>query len=514
MTLKERWPKVYKHLLEVRDSLETHFRDVCDFEFTVEEGRLYIVNVRPAKRTREANLRFALQFYQEGKIGLSEAVARVSPEDVEAIGRPEIVNEGALDILGTGLAASPGVATGRLVLSPQKAEELGNRGQDLIFAGIEVNPDSIHAIRASKGVLTARGGMTSHAAVVCRGLEMPCVAGFEKMDIRCKHGEVLVPRHRLLREGDWITINGSTGKVYCGKGDVRVSDWQQIPEFRMLAQMIEHVIISGDVDLPSIGSTWRIRDYFLHSRPLHHMRSGKRPVHRRTYKSFVPPKAKTVRSARKALSSVAPQHRENYSQIVFGLSEALSRLLACRLGLGNHHQYFRPLWDPETTIGPSSEAELAQFVGFDYFGINRYVPHLPDVSHLTFLLELKLLSKDDGWFLDFTNPKGESLVPNSDVILGCRLFVNGVPIEHEDAPSLYNCFRRREYYWRWFEYNRTSHEEIVDFLKYGGYKSSPESRLTLYCEELGLLSCCELTSAGLCIIGKGDGGHKYDFFSL
>jgi len=437
MTLRERWPQVYEHLLNVRDILETHFRDACEFEFTIEKGRLYILNARSARRTPEANLRIALQFFQERKIGLSESVARVSPSDVEAFVSPEIVNEGALDLLGTGLPASTGAATGRLVLSRQRAEEFGNHGQDLIFARVEVNPEDFDAIHASKGVLTAQGGMMSHAALVCRGLKKPCVAGFGEMDIRYMQGEVFLSEERLLREGDWVTINGSTGKVYCGKGELRIHDWQQIPELRMLAQMIEHVIISGDVDLMMIGSTWRIRDHFLHSQPLHHVRSRKRPVRRRTYTSFVPPKAKNVSGARRALCSVAPQQQENYSQIIFGLCEALSRLLASRLGLGNHHQYFRPLWDPETTWGPSNEAEFAQFVGFEYFGINRNVSHLPDISHLAFLLELALRSKEDRWFLDFTNPEGESLVANSDVLLGYRLFVNRVPVKHQDVPSLY-----------------------------------------------------------------------------
>lgn len=512
MSLEERWPNLYDQLLDVREILESNFRDVCDFEFVVEQGRLYILNARPAKRTPEANLSFALQFFQEGKIGLSEAVGRVSPTDIEALVRPEITNKAALHKLGIGLPASPGAATGRLAISLEKVEELCGRGQDFIFVRVEVSPEDMDAMHSSKGVLTELGGMTSHAAVACRGLKKPCVAGFGEMDILYMRGEVFVLGQRLLREGDWITIDGSTGKVYFGKGEVKRPDWRQCPELLMLAQMIDHAIISGEIDLATVGLTWRIRDYFLHSRPLCTIRSSKRPVHRRTYTSFSPPKANDLRSARKVLCPLAPQERENYSEIVFGLSEALSRLLASRLGFGNHHQYLRPLWDPETTCGLNKEEELAQLVGFEYFGINRNVRHLPDISRLTFLLEVELRSKDDRWFLDFTNPKGESLVPDSEVLLGYRLFVNGAPVKHRDVPSLYNCLRRREYYWRWFEYNKTSHEEIIEFLESGRYKSRPESRLTLYCEELGLLSHGELTPVGLSIVVKDGGGDAYEFF--
>jgi hypothetical protein len=289
-------------------------------------------------------------------------------------------------------------------------------------------------------------------------------------------------------------------------------DWHEYPQLRVFAQMIDNAIISGEVDKATVGMTWRIRDYFVHSRPLRNSRSTKKPVQRRTYASFVSPNAENIDPARKALCIVGPRQRENYSQIVFGLTEALSRILASRLGLGNHHQYFRPLWDPEITCGPGSEGGLTQLVGFEYFAINRNIPHLPDISNLVFLVEWELRSREDRWFLDFTNPKGESLVPNSDVLLGFRLLVNGAPVKHEDVPSIYNLLRRREYYWRWFEDNETSHEEIVDFLQSGRYKSSQESHLTSYCEELGLLSYGELTRTGLSIIGKNrGGGYQYDF---
>lgn len=514
MTLRERWPEVFENLLRVRDVLEDHFREVYSFEFTVERGQLYISNARPARSTPMANLYHIFQFYQEGKIGLGEAVARVRPSDIEAIVHPEIINEDDLKFLGIGNPTFSGAATGKLVLSRKVAEKLGNDDQAFIFIRDEVMPEDIDLMHTSQGVLTARGGMTSHAAIVCRALKKPCVVGFGEMNIFQDQGEVLMPEQRVLHEEDWITINSSTGKVYAGKGELILLEWQQIPELYLLAQMIEHLIISADFHLGTVGLVWLLRDYFVHSRPLRSISTKKRPVRQHKYTSFVPPRVKDISAARKTLHPIATQQRENYSQIIFGFMDTLSRILASRQGLGNHHKYFRPLWDPETTYGPNGDVKIAQFVGFEYFNINRIVPHLIDISCLTFLLELKLSSQDDRWFLDFTNPDGESLILNSNYLLGYKLIVNGASVRHDDIPSLYNALRSREYYWRWYEYNKTSYEEIVDFLKYGKYKSSHEFRLALYCEELGLLSHGELTFTGLSIIGENDGGKKNDFFKL
>jgi len=511
MTLAERWPQVYEHLCEVRRILEKNYRDVCDFEFTVQNGKLYVLNVRTARRTPEANLRFALQFFQEGKIGLSEAVSRVSPEDVESLVRPIIVNESELVPLGTGLPVCCGAATGRLAVSRERAEEFRRRSDPFVFARVEVSPEDIDAMYSSAGVLTARGGMTSHAAVVCRGMHKPCVVGLGEMVLSYRTGQLSLPDNRLYQEGAWITLNGSTGEVYGGEAKLISGDWQEIPELRMLGQMIEQAIVSDGLDQGSVGSTWRIRDFFIHSVPLRRTRTNKRPVSGRSYTSFVPPRAEELDAGRKALHPIPLSEREDYSQVLLGLSETLSRLLASELGLGNHHKYFRPLWDPEVTVRPGTDEEQTQFLAFQYFDVNRYVHHLPEISDFLFLLEVELRSEEDKWFLDFTNPNGESLVVNSDVVLGANLFVNAASVQHCDIPILYNVLRRREYYWRWFEYNKTSHEELAEFLRQGTYMSQPDSRLALYCEELGLIREGELTLAGLSMIGKLEKARRYGF---
>ena len=188
-----------------------------------------------------------------------------------------------------------------------------------------------------------------------------------KLEFDYKHALISLPGNKFCSEGSWITINGSSGIVYYGKGIIGSPKWHQSPELSMFAKLIERAIASNEVNHETIGTIWRIWDFFVHSIPLNRSKSTKKPVSRRSYKSFVQPLKKNLLNARKILSQVEPELRENYSNIVMGLSEALSRLLASTIGIGNHHKYFRPLWDPETTISQNNDKELTQFVGFDFF---------------------------------------------------------------------------------------------------------------------------------------------------
>lgn len=497
----------------IKDILENHFKDVCDIEFVVQEGKLYILNTRIAKRTPKANLRFALQFFQEGKIGIDTVLTIVKPVDIEDIVSSEVLNKSSLNLIGTGLPASIGIATGKIVLCASDVESFARRGEDVIFVKVEVNPEDIGAIRLSRGVLTARGGMTSHASIACRGLNKPCVAGFGQMEIVPSQKQVIISGRGLLKEGDWITINGNTGSIYTGKGEIIARDWRNFPEVVAISQMIENAVISNEILDDVVGPIWRIRDYLIYSMPLRRGITQKNPVLKKCYKSFITPKKSTTKVAQSHLVQIS--HKENYSQIVLGLSESISRLLSASLGIGQHHHYFRPLWDPQKMVKikyyeDEYSLDGTQFVGFEYFDINRYVPHLLDISHITFFLEVILKREIDRWFLDFTNPNGESLVTNSDVLSACVLFVNDAKIQHDELPLFYNAIRRREYYWRWFEYNKTSYDEIVTFLR-GWKEDKIEDRLSIYCEELGLIREKQLTIAGQSLIGKRCWSRKYEF---
>ena len=225
-SLQQQMPGVYGRLLEIRERLERHYGDVCDIEFTIQEGNLFILNVRPARRTPRANLKFLLQFLGEGKIGIREVLSRVRLEDIEDTCRPDVLNLGRLRSLGRGIPACPGTATGVISFQASDALRRSRRGEKVLFVREEVSPDDAEAISASQGVLTSRGGMTSHAALICRGWAKPCVIGFEPMQLRPKEKALFVSSYGLLRAGKWITVDGNTGEVYAGRAERTQPSWK------------------------------------------------------------------------------------------------------------------------------------------------------------------------------------------------------------------------------------------------------------------------------------------------
>jgi hypothetical protein len=305
-----------------------------------------------------------------------------------------------------------------------------------------------------------------------------------------------------LREADWLTIDGVTGSVYAGMGDIVARNWRDFPEIVALSRIIEIGIVSGGMPNEIIGRMWRIRDFFAHAVPLTRVRSCKRPVSRRSYVSFSPVSTRRLHTARSRLTRIPTECRENYTEILLSLAETLSRILSSALGLGQHHLYFRPLWDPNTSVVRNRGEGGNQFVGFEYFQVNRYVPHLPDISKVTFLLEVEVEEPADEWFLDFTSRLGESLVPSPALLKGYNLLINDARVSHDDVPAFYDSIRRREYYWRFYRVNRTSHQEIIEFLATWPNHNRRRPRLIALCSQLGLLRDGKLTRSGESLLGK------------
>jgi pyruvate,orthophosphate dikinase len=212
----EKMPEVYKELLETAEILEKHYRDMQDIEFTVERGKLYMLQTRNGKRTAKAAVQVAVDMESEGLIDRKTAVSRVTPEQVERLLHRQIDPSIQLEILTKGLPASPGAAVGQVVFDADEAEKLGHDGKPVILVRPETTPDDIHGLFAAQGVLTSRGGMTSHAAVVARGLGKPCVSGCEALQIDLAAQSLSVDGRSFSR-GDWITIDGSRGLVIPGK---------------------------------------------------------------------------------------------------------------------------------------------------------------------------------------------------------------------------------------------------------------------------------------------------------
>ena len=208
-------PKAYKQFEAIARKLERHYRDVQDMEFTIERGRLYMLQTRSGKRTAEAAVKIAVDMVRERLITREEAVRRVEPAQIDQLLHRRIDPEAKIEILATGLAASPGAAYGKAVFDADRAEEMARNGEQVILVRVETNPDDVHGMIAAQGVLTSRGGRTSHAAVVARGMGKPCVAGAESVAVDLERRR-FTAGGVTISEGEEFTIDGSTGHVIKG----------------------------------------------------------------------------------------------------------------------------------------------------------------------------------------------------------------------------------------------------------------------------------------------------------
>ncbi len=215
ISMEEALPAAYAELLAVRQTLEQHYRDMQDIEFTVQQNKLYMLQTRNGKRTAAASLRIAVEMADAGLIDRAEAIRRVNPAALDQLLHPTLDPRAARDPIGRGLPASPGAACGVVVFSADEAESRAQRGESVILVRIETSPEDIHGMHAARGILTTRGGMTSHAAVVARGMGRPCVAGAGGIAVDYS-AQTLSAGGRTLRAGDTITLDGATGEVFAG----------------------------------------------------------------------------------------------------------------------------------------------------------------------------------------------------------------------------------------------------------------------------------------------------------
>jgi len=214
--MAEELPRAYTQFERIARRLEKHYRDVQDMEFTIERGKLYMLQTRSGKRTAEAAVKIAVDMAHERLITRKEAVIRVEPAQVDQLLHRRIDPRATVEVMATGLAASPGAAYGNAVFDADRAEELAKRGEHVILVRVETNPDDVHGMIAAEGVLTSRGGRTSHAAVVARGMGKPCVAGAESVKVDLAKRQFSADG-RVIKEGQPFTIDGSTGRVIAGR---------------------------------------------------------------------------------------------------------------------------------------------------------------------------------------------------------------------------------------------------------------------------------------------------------
>ena len=256
-SMEEAMPAAHAELSRIAAKLEAHYRDMQDVEFTVQEGKLFMLQTRSGKRTAEASLKIAVDMEREGLIDQREAVSRVDAAALDQLLHPTLDPKAAKERIATGLAASPGAATGEVAFTADEAERLAADGHSVILVRTETSPEDIHGMHAAKGILTARGGMTSHAAVVARGMGRPCVSGAGMLKIDAVRG-VMTTGATTITRGDIITIDGTTGDVF--KGKVPMRQPELTGDFGTLmswADSIRRLKVRTNADTPADAATAR-----------------------------------------------------------------------------------------------------------------------------------------------------------------------------------------------------------------------------------------------------------------
>lgn len=256
-SMEEVMPEVFGQLAEVRQTLEAHYKDMQDIEFTVQSSKLYMLQTRSGKRTAAAAIRIAVEMVDEGLISKSDAILRVEAGQLDQLLHPRLDPDAPRKVLSKGLPASPGAASGRIVLSADLAEDMAQKGEDVILVRIETSPEDIHGMHAARGILTARGGMTSHAAVVARGMGRPCVAGAGGISVDYEKAQIRIGE-RTLEAGDRITIDGATGEII--DGEVPTIEPEMSAEFAKLmawADSIRRLKVRTNAETPVDAQTAR-----------------------------------------------------------------------------------------------------------------------------------------------------------------------------------------------------------------------------------------------------------------
>ena len=248
--MKEEMPELHRQLLELRNQLETHYKEVQDFEFTIEKGVLYCLQTRNGKMNAVALVRTSVEMEKEGLIDKRQALLRIQPEMLEQLLFPRLDPKAKAKAVAKGLPASPGAASGIAVFDADRAEKLGRGGQKVILVREETKPEDIHGFFASQGILTSRGGKTSHAAVVARGMGKPCVAGAEGIHVDVRLRQAIVG-DSVFREGEMITIDGSSGKVYLGEAPMIEAEFtDELVTLLQWADDVARLQVRANADTP------------------------------------------------------------------------------------------------------------------------------------------------------------------------------------------------------------------------------------------------------------------------
>ncbi len=505
-SLQERFPEAWKELQRVRLAVEAHYKTACDLEFVIEHEKLHVVSVRPAETTARAALRIALDFYREGAVSENDLIDRLSLEQLSQTICDEIVDVAGLVFLARGLPTSTGAATGPVVLDVDRISHVFEKFErPVILLLNELYPDHLGRMTSGQvaGLVTMRGGVTSHAALVARSQKLPCVTGLSGTEIELDQLRLQTSKGHV-EEGTLITIEGASGNVYAGEALINRKTIASAPEMRLLSQIIEGALIAGRLNDETMAKAWLMRDMMCHAWvPPSEGHADRLPRDLAFSVSTPAVPQHTLNSFWRQIDRHPEHLQQSLSLVYLGMLATLTRLVSERVGLGQHYQFLKPLWNPAQAVRKSR-----QLVGMDFFGISRFVPHLIDVATVRLVLEVRLRTAEDTWHLDATNPRGDSIIPGSHVLTGSALWVNDAKVELCDIPTFYNFFRRREYYWRWYEANNISRDDIIEFLRNGDFDHQRTSTIYPLAFRLGLIKHGKLTLSGKALIMNDENAQQ------
>ncbi|MDR1563199.1 MAG: pyruvate, phosphate dikinase [Dysgonamonadaceae bacterium] len=363
-SLEEVMPDCAKELIEIQQKLEDHARDMQDIEFTIQDGKLWLLQTRNGKRTGAAMVRIAMEMLKEGKISEKEALLRQEPEKLDELLHPVFKKSALAEAkqLTKGLPASPGAATGRIVFHADDAEEWVNRGEKVVLCRIETSPEDLRGMAVAEGIMTARGGMTSHAAVVARGMGKCCVSAANGIQIDYKL-KTLSVENQTLKEGDWISLNGSTGLVYAGKIETQEPELSgDFNELMTLADKHAKLKVRTNADTPhdaTVAKSFGAQGIGL-CRTEHMFFEGDKII---AMREMILSKDETGR--RKALAKLLPLQRDDFK----GIFEAMNGLpVTVRLLDPPLHEFV-----PHDEKG---QEEMAKVIGVPYEEIHARVESL------------------------------------------------------------------------------------------------------------------------------------------
>jgi phosphohistidine swiveling domain-containing protein len=519
--LKEVMPEVYDQFQLAATLLENYYGNVVETEFVIEQGKLWIMQSRNAKRTSIASVRFILDFLREYVITKRQAVIRLRWHELEKYFIPKLPKDINKQPLTIGIPASPGAATGAMVISHETAERMMVAGEKFIFVHTEVSPEHFHIMIQSQGVLTTRRGLTSHAAIVCRGMDKPCVTGAVDLQLDNLQNHFSASKE-TIREGDVITIDGHSGRVFKGKIDfIRDSvDEEVIQEVTSLIWNVKTTDFYED----GLGNLWLLRDIvkdkaalqfsmFNHSaRKLSNQSTKGKRFRRARYTSFIQPSDDITDDI---LRAIHWDLSEDTCIIAWGVAYNLLRQLQNAIGIGNHHLAIRSLIDPEKALfrpktrSRASSEELSlfrsgmvplyQLVGIEFFGISRFLRNTLPWANVQWWGVVNITNDlGSAWHLDKTNPNGESLVQGSTDLVGFLMILDGERLDIQDTRKWYDEFRERELGWSWYRQNNLSWAEIVGILQQIQPNKVSES------DKLTILQHIGLIDNDFCLTPKGE----------